>query len=146
MYHNRLSRQKKLAAVEREIANLVTAIAEAGWSSALRDRLQAAEAEREDLRQSACVAAPSPVVIPRLIEHYRRMAEELPDMLTRDPDAVRQAMRETFGEVELVEKDGRTMAAVELWGAQIELIRGASKTGSGGPLPYLSARRMYLIA
>lgn len=98
----------RLAPLEREIANLVEAVAVAGWSDALSERLKAAEAERATLQASLSATPPDPLpatFIPRLVEHYRAMVDNLPTIAQRDPQAAREALQELLGEVRL-SKDG----------------------------------------
>lgn len=98
----------RLATLEREIARLVDAVAAAGWSQALADRLKKAEAERAAL-QAELAHAPArnaPAMIPRLIEHYRAQVSRLPALMTAEPAAAREALGELLGEIELTQDAG----------------------------------------
>lgn len=99
----------RLATLDREIERLVDAVAAAGWSGALAERLKNAESERKRLQGEITMAAPTappPVtVIPRLIEHYRARVAALPELLAERPDEAREALTELLGQVELTRGD-----------------------------------------
>jgi site-specific DNA recombinase len=118
----------RLATIDHEITLLVDAIANAGWSEALRDRLRKAEAERQTLHAdlTATHDPVPPTVIPRLIEHYRAMVNNLPILAQRDPQAAREALQELLGEVRLSkDQDGAVWAHVpEMGGMFLKMVAG----------------------
>lgn len=118
----------RITMLDNEIVRLVDAVANAGWSEALRERLRKAEAERKVL-QDDLTAGTEPVpttVIPRLIDHYRDMVSNLPAMAQRDPQAAREALQELLGEVMLSkDQDGAVWARVpELGDMFLNMVAG----------------------
>jgi hypothetical protein len=73
--------QKRLQVVDHEIAKLTDAIAQMGLSDALRTRLMNAEAEeRELLDQIREFPEDLPIMIPRMVERYRSLLDNLPEV------------------------------------------------------------------
>lgn len=109
-----LARQAK--ALDAEIARLVDAVATMGLSGALRERLQAAEAERERVRAAASAAAPAAAdVIANVMARYKRQTLELRKELEGIPDRehVRRLLADLVGQV-VIDRDaeGRLWAEV----------------------------------
>jgi site-specific DNA recombinase len=116
----------RLQALEGEISNLTDAVAKAGWSQAIGERLKAAEEERKRL-----LAAPAPqgagkacTVIPRLLDHYRAFIARLPELMRRTPDDAREALREMLGEVRLARESGGVVARIPDLAASLKLVAG----------------------
>lgn len=103
--------RRRLVELDREIRNLIDAIATVGLSTALHTRLRAAEAERDQLQ--ACLRAPEriavPDMVPRLLDRYREAMAGLPALARRAPDAARQTLRDLIGDAYLI-RDGQQMA------------------------------------
>jgi DNA invertase Pin-like site-specific DNA recombinase len=111
--------RERLAALDRQIANLVDAIATAGFSPALKARLAAAEASRERARAELAQAAapPLPEAVPRAIERIRRAVFEIERNLRRVRDEARAALKGLLGEIRLVpDRDGGRDVIAELSG------------------------------
>ena len=85
----------RVGRLEGEIANMVSAIGEGLISPALRQRLQAAEAELERLK-----TIPKPVsvelLLPRLPEIIRTHVRELERLAQREPVRARAAVRQAL--------------------------------------------------
>lgn len=109
--------RKRLAEVERTIANVVDAIAAVGVSQALRDRLASAEAERNALQaeiEAATIPAPAPAIVPGLVDRYRAAVADLPAIIRQRPAEAREALRELVGEVVITkEENGETWAELD---------------------------------
>lgn len=97
--------QGRLAELEREIPNLVEAVASLGMSEALRTRLAAAEDERAALL-TAKAAEPAADAVPAALAAYKRLLADLQGALEGDTPKARQLLQDALGEVRLVE-DGR---------------------------------------
>jgi len=122
--------QKRLQALEREIAKLTDAIAQMGLSDALRTRLVTTEAEKRELQdQIQELPEDLPMMIPRMVERYKALLDNLPEVFKGSPQTTRQALADLFGEVRIVQ-DGETIFAEcqNLYGQ----VLGVSKCGSGG--------------
>ena len=93
----------RLATVEHEISRLVEAVAAAGWSEALSNRLRQAEAERAHLQADLAEALPNNAgaMIPRLIEHYREQVSRLPAVISAEPATAREALSDLLGSITL---------------------------------------------
>lgn len=131
--------RRRLVQVEVEIANIVTAIKAGAYSQVLQSELARLEAERERLQaaMSQPVSQDSPALeeIPRLVERYRHMVEELRDALARRSERSRAILAEALGDVVLVkEPDGAVYAEFEDPAHRLLLAAGGgvSASGSGG--------------
>lgn len=129
----------RLPEVRKEIANLTESLAKIGYSDALLSRLQKAEAERAELEKLLEETPPDTVVqmIPRLLERYRAAIEAPGEILQREPQKARQALRAIMGEIKLEPAQGGTWA--RLSGLYAGLVAVADKTGSGAVIHHLSA-------
>jgi len=112
----------KREALSREIRHLTDAVAQAGWSEALRERLWAAETELAEL---AAPQVQPPEIITRLIDRYAELVRTLPEQLKRDPEATRIALREVLGDIRLVEDEAGLWAEIQHFQHQIIGIAGA---------------------
>lgn len=127
--------RQRFAVVEREVANLVEAIAACGASEALRTRLATAEAECARLRKEAAGGRDTmaPDIIPRLLEKYRAEVAGLSAMAKENPAEARAIIRDLVSEVRLVQDDDGIYA--ELGGVYEGLlasITGKSLNGVAG--------------
>lgn len=91
----------RLAALEREIANMVAAIKAGAFSDSLRTALAAAEAEREDIqgrRKNEKAMAAIPDLLPRAADTFRELLGNLETVLTEDSEGAREHLRALLGE------------------------------------------------
>lgn len=131
--------RRRLVQIETEIANIVAAVKAGAYSQVLQSELARLEAERERLQaaMSKPVRQCDPALeeIPRLVERYRRMVEELRDALARRTERSRAILSEALGDVVLVkESDGAVYAEFEdpAHRLLVAVGGGSSASGSGG--------------
>jgi chromosome segregation ATPase len=139
--------QKRLREVQREIANIAEAIANIGYSDALRERLQASEAEQKRLqRELAPVAAAKPTV-DDLMGGYRKMLMELSEALKGDTERARPLLRQALGEVKILQEGEAIYAEIAPTEQRLLLAAGgdASKSGCGDMQRDLEAGIRYRI-
>lgn len=99
------------AELEREIENLVDAVARTGLSGALQARLGIAEAERAKLgaeRPEATVAA-----VQGVQSAYRRLVADLQGSLTADVPRARELLQGAIGEIRLLPEGNEIYAEIE---------------------------------
>ncbi|HEY3232434.1 MAG TPA: recombinase family protein [Roseiflexaceae bacterium] len=84
----------RLAKLDREIGNLVEAIATVGISDALRERLVAAERERADLNQEGVRVSQDAALVADVIPRYKRFVMDLQGALARDSTRARAMLQE----------------------------------------------------
>jgi hypothetical protein len=89
--------------LDREIGNLVQAIATVGISPALQARLATAERERAELEQEAARGFEAPNGVPNVVPHYKRYVMGLEEALARNTTRARAMLQDIFGEIRLVE-------------------------------------------
>jgi site-specific DNA recombinase len=118
----------RLLELDREIGNLVQAIATVGISEALQDRLVAAEGERAELKQESARASQSAGETADVVPHYKRFVIDLQNALARDTTRARTMLQEIFGRIRLVERGEGLYAEFE---APLERLLLAA----GGALP-----------
>lgn len=130
--------RRRLVQIDVEIANIVAAIKAGAYSQVLQSELARLEAERERLQSAVSQpVSQNPVLdqIPRLVERYRRMLEELKDALARRTERSRAVLAKALGEVVLVkEPDGAIYAEFEDPTHRLLLAAGGGvfPVGSGG--------------
>ena len=117
---DRQASQAKLSTLDRDIGNLVDAIAVAGMSDTLRKRLAETEAERSRLQ--IAVSAVTHPDIPSILTRYRALLADLPAALKREPGKARAALREILGEVRLFAKGPEVWSEMETPPERILLI------------------------
>ena len=91
----------RLAALEREIANMVAAIKAGAFSDSLRTALAAAEAERAALQEHAKAdkaMATLPDFLPRAADVFRGLMADLETVLVDDSEVAREHLRALLGE------------------------------------------------
>jgi DNA invertase Pin-like site-specific DNA recombinase len=103
----------RLAELEREIANLVDAVAAAGWSGAIRERLQEAEEERARLRTAAAARKPTQARLAGVVGRYKVLLMDLQATLAGEPERARQALQDLLGEIRLVPEGKELYAEIE---------------------------------
>jgi site-specific DNA recombinase len=89
--------------LDREIGNLVQAIATVGISPALQARLVAAEQERAELDQEDARGSEASSGVPNVVPQYKRFVMDLEEALARDASRARAMLQDVFGEIRLVE-------------------------------------------
>jgi hypothetical protein len=98
-----VARQKRLAETERTVANLLAAIKAGILTPTTKQELLAAEAARDTARAEAAAAPAAEQNVRRLLPEgltlYKRMVQELPAMLDREPDRAREILRRLLGVV-----------------------------------------------
>jgi site-specific DNA recombinase len=140
-------RDRQLAELDTEIDRMVAAVAEGLLSPALRTRLEAAEAERAQLRaatqpQSAGILS----ILPDALARNEKAIRELPATLGRDVDRARHVLKRLLGEIKFraAPEGDALVAEIRVGaGALLRLVSNATTencVGSGGPLtPQFSA-------
>lgn len=134
------SAEEKLAQVERQIANLVDAIAEGGLSSSLKERLNTREAERIELR--ATIANQK-----RVLEQVDAIANVTDEMLDGwlttvrnaltggNVDIARSALRQFVEKIVLKGDQGDIVYAFDNVGGVERLVYGSVDLRGSAPLP-----------
>lgn len=122
-------RARREAEVEVELQRIVDAIAAAGITPTLVERLRGLEAERESLQRP--VAAPAAVLDTRAaVAAYRRLLADLQTALERDRDRARTLLRQVFGEIVLRRDDQGVVA--ELPASPVAAVAGVQREGVAG--------------
>ncbi len=113
---NQLARTKRLAELEQQIANMTDAIAAGLLSPALKSKLQAAEAEREQLRGARNEQALAKVadLLPHLTDSYRELVEDLENVPPRQVAKARASLKQLLGDVRLVPENDGLIAEISL--------------------------------
>ena len=122
----RQATQARLSALSREIDNLVNAVAVAGMSMALRERLSAAEAERARLTIQPRNIEKVPAKIANMTERYKTLIADLSGALKSKPERAREALREALGEIRLIPKDSEVWAEFQSPAERMLMISGES--------------------
>jgi site-specific DNA recombinase len=103
----------RIAELDREIANLVQAIATVGISPALQARLVAAERERAEIDQKTATNIGPPKARADVLARYKRFVVDLQGALARDTMRARAMLQQIFGEIRLVEDGAELYAEYE---------------------------------
>lgn len=112
--------EAELANVEQQIAHLVDAVAQVGISSALSERLAAAERRRDELkRQATMAAAAGRVDLSKVAAKWRKMAFELEHALKTDIHHARELVRPLIEGAVMVEEGGQVWVESETGRAAI---------------------------
>lgn len=128
MRHDRQQIGKRLANLERQIANIIDAIADGVATTGMKSRLIEMEAEKERLAADlAAISDASDVVElhPASIEVYRRRIAELQEALHSGEDDRREAVnaiRSLVASIEVVPREGRGKFDLTVNGALAELL------------------------
>jgi site-specific DNA recombinase len=109
----RQSMTARRSELDREIGNLVQAIASVGISPALQARLVAAERERAELDQEDARRSEAPRGVPNVVPQYKRFVMDLEEALARDTSRARAMLQDVFGEIRLVEAGEELYAEFE---------------------------------
>lgn len=111
----RRAREARLAELQREVGNLVSALASAGSSPAIIARLQAAEVERAALEaEQDDQASSGGIDMAAALAEYRRRAVALADALDRDRDRARQLLADLLGRVTIQRDETGVYADLEM--------------------------------
>jgi hypothetical protein len=109
-------RSERLAELEREVANLADAVAQGllRTSPALAQRMATAEADLAKLRAADVPPQLAKVerILPRVVDGYRELVDDLPNTLKRDMQRARANIRRLLGgqiRVEVDAKEARFM-------------------------------------
>lgn len=92
--------KKRLAKVEKEVENMVAAIAAGAYSPALQEKLTEAEAQKRRLKAEIAAAeqlADVVDLIPGAFARYREMVDDM-ERQAIEPAAAREALKEMLGE------------------------------------------------
>ncbi len=131
-------RAKRIAQLEREIANLAEAIGSGLLSPALKAKLAAAETEHAELTNPRRSEPGDKIseVLPKLADTYRELVENLENVPLRHVARARASLKEITGDVRLTPDESRTGLIAELSldtgrllgmaaGQQISVVAGA---------------------
>ncbi len=128
MRHDRQQIGKRLALLERQIANIIDAIADGVATTGMKSRLIEMETEKERLAADlAAISDASDVVElhPASIEVYRRRIAELQEALRANEDDRREAVnaiRSLVTSIEVIPREGRGKFDLNVKGALAELL------------------------
>ncbi|MDB6061778.1 MAG: Recombinase [Verrucomicrobiaceae bacterium] len=96
-----------------EIERVVDAIAAVGGSSALQQRLQKLELERDQLVQKASLTPKAHMRVSDVLKLYKERVINLKNALQEDITTAREALREILGPIRVIENDDGVWAEVE---------------------------------
>lgn len=106
--------QRRLAAVEGELARLVDAVATIGASQALAERIRASEAERLELVQRLAPPPDLSGLLADVTSRYRRLLLQLEDVLRdEDRERTRAILADLLGQVTVVHEGREVFAELE---------------------------------
>jgi site-specific DNA recombinase len=136
--------RKRLAELDREIENLVNAVAEFGLSDALRSRLRAAETERAELQAAGHRSTPE-VKNTDLMPRYRRLLTDLKNALADDVLQARAILKDYFKEIRLEEQADGIYANLEEDQAALLIAAGDGLSlGLVAGARFCTRRRMFI--
>ncbi len=136
--------QRAIEAIDRKIERLLDFILEGGRTEATHQKLAALEAEKAALEAAAAQAeaaarqaARTVTMIPRALDRYRALVENLGEVSRRDVERARADVRKLVGgEIRLMPATGGLVAEIRGdYGGMLRLGSGKStvyKSGSGG--------------
>ena len=116
----------RVCELDREIENLVSAVASMGISPALAARLETAELERKRL------TAPSPLdkaaisAIKDVGARYRRLVMDLENSIAKQPERARQLLSKLIGKIQIVPVGDQVFAELDTGPEQLLLAAGGS--------------------
>ena len=119
---------KRLGAIDRQIRNIIDAIADGIATAGMKSRLIEIEAEKERLSADPAAMVESSNVVelhPASIEAYRRKVAELQDALQTDDSERREAanvVRSLVTCIEVMPREGRGELELSVHGALAELL------------------------
>lgn len=122
--------KKELASIQKEIGNLVAAIAAMGHSEALTSRLKQLEARRAAVAARAGAQAPSKAKIDDLMARYKRHLAAIEQDLASDTEKARAAIRDYFGEIVIEETGEQAWATISANPGNL-LMQAAGDSGYG---------------
>ena len=126
------TRKARLVELDKQVDHLVDAIAQAGISAALRQRLLDAEIERDELRSSRSAASSASDLPKDIVGRYKRLMVDLRGALGRDTNRSREILRGLLGDIRLQPEDEELYAVFETRPERVFLSeRVASNCGCG---------------
>jgi site-specific DNA recombinase len=120
--------EKRLGGIDRQISNIIDAIAEGVATVSMKSRLQELEREKENLSEEleTMTSAQNIVVFhPAMVEAYRKKVAELQSALGNDECERREAaniIRSLVTGIEIIPKEGREQLQIKVHGALAELL------------------------
>lgn len=135
--------RRRLSELEKEVARLVDAVAQMGFSPALAEKLRTAEAERAELTTRVAKAQPGELeqAAAAVLANYRTALMDLKKGLEDHPDRqrTRELLRQMLGTVTLIrDAEGVTWAQMQNPAEQLFAVGGTAFIGGCGgaqPLP-----------
>jgi site-specific DNA recombinase len=137
------ARARRFSELDREIENLVGAIAQIGMSEALRSRLQAAEFERAELatvKQDQVSVGKIKDVMPR----YRRLLANLQGELSEEAERARPILAGYFQEIRLEEREGDVFAVLKENAAGLLIAAGGTSLEMVAGAGFVTERRIFV--
>lgn len=131
--------EKRLIGIDRQIANIVDAIAEGVSTAGMRSKLLDLESEKESLgRELQAMAAAESIVEfhPAAVEAYRRKVSELQMALQSDESERHEAariVRSLVAKIEIIPTEGRGQIELKVHGALAELLNLANRKPGEAP-------------
>ena len=120
--------KKRLGGIDRQITNIVDAIADGVATSSMKSKLLELEREKENLAEELKAMASADNIVefhPAAVEAYRRKVSELQSALGSDDRERREAasiIRSLVTGIEIVPKVGRGQVEIRVHGALAELL------------------------
>ncbi|MCT7374727.1 recombinase family protein [Chelativorans salis] len=131
--------EKRIATIERQIRNIIDAIADGIATSGMKSRLFELEREKENLTEELKVMASAENIVefhPASVEAYRRRISELQGALRSDDSDRREAaniIRSLVTGIEIMPKEGRGQVELRVHGALAELINLPNRKSGEAP-------------
>lgn len=131
--------EKRLIGIERQIANIVDAIANGVSTASMRSKLLDLESDKENLGrelQAMAVAASIVEFHPAAVEAYRRKVSELQQALQSDDRERQEAariVRSLVARIEIIPTEGRGQIELKVHGALAELLNLANRKPGEAP-------------
>lgn len=137
--------KSRITTLDREIRNLTDAVAAAGWSQALHDRLAKAEQERDRVRMAGNAKPADVGQVQNILGSYREFLADLPGAMSRKPEHARAALRQMLGKAKVLKEGNAVYVEITAPAERILMAAGAlDNSGSGGRITELSIVRIRL--
>jgi DNA invertase Pin-like site-specific DNA recombinase len=128
--------RKTLAAIERKIKEIVTAIEDGGYTRGLSDRLRELEVRQDEITQRLSAApAEIPDIHPNIADIYRRKVARLAEALNHPEDRheATAALRGLIERIVLTPRPKRGQLHATLHGGLETVLEWVARTGDAGP-------------